>query len=136
MLRVPPLTWAQLTPYRVVPKGSSAARPTWRIALAFGLSNVIGLELRNDIVLGRGDAADLDLSPYQAEEKGVSRRHALLGLRATSLTLTDLGSTNGTWVNSLCLKLGQPHELSDNDSVRLGFLFFSVAIVQRPARVQ
>jgi len=45
------------------------------------------------LYIGRGAAADV-----QVRDAEVSRRHAMLEIRGDSATLTDLGSTNGTWV--------------------------------------
>jgi hypothetical protein len=53
------------------------------------------------IVLGRADMKsrflpDVDLTPYGALDRGVSREHATLQLDGDSLYVTDLDSTNGT----------------------------------------
>ncbi len=44
------------------------------------------------IYLGRGSSMDI-----QVRDAEVSRRHAMLEIRDEEATLTDLGSTNGTW---------------------------------------
>lgn len=44
------------------------------------------------IFIGRGSAMDIQL-----RDSEVSRRHAVLEIRDPEVTLTDLGSTNGTW---------------------------------------
>lgn len=44
--------------------------------------------------LGRGAGSDI-----QIRDAEVSRRHAMLEIRGEKATLTDLGSTNGTWVD-------------------------------------
>ncbi len=49
---------------------------------------------RSEISIGRGDDNDLVLN-----ERGVSGRHARLVIRGQGLSLEDLGSTNGTYVN-------------------------------------
>jgi predicted Zn finger-like uncharacterized protein len=46
------------------------------------------------IYLGRGAGSDV-----QVRDAEVSRRHAMLEIRGDRATLTDLGSTNGTWVD-------------------------------------
>ena len=48
---------------------------------------------RPRIYLGRGSGMDV-----QVRDAEVSRRHAMLEIRDEEGTLTDLGSTNGTWV--------------------------------------
>jgi DNA-binding winged helix-turn-helix (wHTH) protein len=70
-------------------------------------------------ILGRGvdeaeDVIDID-SPT------VSRRHARISI-GESVTLEDLGSKNGTWLEGE--RLTGPHVLSDGDVVRLGSLTF------------
>jgi predicted Zn finger-like uncharacterized protein len=48
------------------------------------------------IVMGRGVNCDLQL-----QDSEVSRRHAMLEIKGESATLTDLGSTNGTFVDGV-----------------------------------
>jgi len=51
----------------------------------------------------------------------VSRDHAEVALAADgTVTVTDRGSLNGTYVNGTRLEAGRPHRLSDGDQVRLG----------------
>jgi len=51
----------------------------------------------------------------------VSRDHAELALAADgTVTVTDRGSLNGTFVNGARLEAGRPHPLSDGDQLRLG----------------
>ncbi len=48
---------------------------------------------RPRVFIGRGAGSDV-----QVRDAEVSRRHAMLEIRGEKATLTDLGSTNGTWV--------------------------------------
>jgi hypothetical protein len=78
-------------------------------------------------VLGRVDTIslqqpDLDLSPYGALEKGVSRIHAAINRSEDTLTLIDMGSANGTHLNGQLLVPEQPRVLRDGDEIRLGKL--------------
>lgn len=78
-------------------------------------------------VLGRNDssgsvAPDIDLTPYGALEKGVSRTHAAIERSEDTLTLLDLGSSNGTFLNGQKLIPDQPRVLRDGDEIRLGKL--------------
>jgi hypothetical protein len=78
-------------------------------------------------ILGRinpGSAAnpDFDLTPYEAQEKGVSRRHAMLIREPDGLFICDLGSLNGTYVNGQRIAPQQPCPLQDGDEVRLARL--------------
>jgi len=65
---------------------------------------VIDLREKEEYTLGRstGDRkpqTELDLSPYNAHDLGVSRRHAVLRIRENDVILKDIGSSNGTSVN-------------------------------------
>jgi pSer/pThr/pTyr-binding forkhead associated (FHA) protein len=48
----------------------------------------------------------------------VSRRHAKVSIDDEQLSIEDLGSTNGTFVNGE--RIDQPRRLSDGDEVRIG----------------
>ena len=65
-----------------------------------------------ELLVGR--SADLDLV---LSEEMVSRKHAKLSIQNSSMILTDLGSTNGTYVNGEKIRR---HELSIGDRVLLG----------------
>ncbi|MBZ0301389.1 MAG: FHA domain-containing protein [Anaerolineae bacterium] len=91
------------------------------------VSEPIMLEPANQIILGRKDMTstnepDLDLTPYDALDKGVSRIHAAIRRSEDNLTLVDLGSANGTHLNGQRLVPDQPRLLRDGDEVRLGRL--------------
>lgn len=92
-------------------------------------SSVVTVEPNQELYIGRGDSRspqqpDLDLSPYGAAEQGVSRRHAVIRRGEDTLTLVDLDSTNGTYLNGQRLLPNQPRVLRDGDEVRLGRLAF------------
>ncbi|MGZ3406549.1 MAG: FHA domain-containing protein [Polyangia bacterium] len=53
-----------------------------------------------------------------ADDPTVSTRHAELALRGGAFVVTDLGSTNGTFVNSQ--RIAQPTRLGDGDLLRFG----------------
>jgi pSer/pThr/pTyr-binding forkhead associated (FHA) protein len=48
----------------------------------------------------------------------VSRRHAAIRLEGDAVTIEDLGSTNGTFVNGE--RIGAPRQLRDGDEVQIG----------------
>jgi len=81
----------------------------------------------DEMTLGRADPAStskpsLDLTPFGAQEKGVSRMHATIRRGDDTLTLIDLGSVNGTHLNGQRLIPNQPRVLRDGDEIRLGKL--------------
>lgn len=82
-------------------------------------------------ILGRADISstanpDLDLTPYGALEKGVSRVHAAIFQNEDTLTLVDMGSSNGTHLNGQRLIPDQPRILRDGDEIRLGKLILHI----------
>jgi hypothetical protein len=114
-----------------------AAKATWGTA-RFGQDAHIIIRIREvpepivilptkQTILGRIDSIssqrpDLDLSPYGALEKGVSRIHAAINRSEDTLTLIDMGSSNGTHLNGQRLAPEQPRVLRDGDEIRLGKL--------------
>ncbi|MEO0563110.1 MAG: FHA domain-containing protein [Chloroflexota bacterium] len=81
------------------------------------------------IVLGRIDVGersnlhsvnDVDLQPYNARDRGVSRRHAQIFQREGELYIEDIGSSNGTIVNDEPLPRGEARRLHDGDEIMLG----------------
>ncbi len=62
------------------------------------------------VFLGRGSAMDIQL-----RDSEVSRRHAALEVREAEVSITDLGATNGTWVEGervLQCRLGHQDEFT------------------------
>ena len=83
------------------------------------------------LILGRINAGnprrpDIDLTVYRAFELGVSCRHATIYRQDHGLVISDMGSTNGTIVNSYRLTPHQPYILRDGDEIRFGNLFTQV----------
>lgn len=82
-------------------------------------------------VLGRSDPKssylpDVDLGDFDALNKGISRRHAVLVHYQGHLNLVDLGSVNGTFINDERLRPDEPYVLGPGDRVRLGTLEISI----------
>jgi hypothetical protein len=71
----------------------------------------------------------IDLSPYAGREQGVSRLHAAIEIINTHVTITDLGSANGTFLNGQRLTAYTPRIVRDGDILRFGrlesYIFFS-----------
>lgn len=93
-----------------------------------GMSESFNLEDQQIILLGRADfrsggfQPDIDLSPYGAHERGVSRAHARLHVQAGKLYLTDLYSANGTFISREKVEAEKPHLLKNGDEFTLGAL--------------
>lgn len=83
------------------------------------------------LIIGRidpntGAKPEIDLHRFFAQEKGVSRVHAALRRVNENLTLTDLGSINGTHLNGQKLAANQARTIHDGDEVRIGKLVVHV----------
>jgi len=71
---------------------------------------------------------DLGIHPI---DRGVSTQHAVLRIRDSGLTVTDLGSTNGTSLNDSddFLANGEETPLSDGDRIHVG-AWTTITVVQ------
>ncbi|MGQ9851394.1 MAG: FHA domain-containing protein [Aggregatilineaceae bacterium] len=95
----------------------------------------ITFELHEECVVGRAHkdvTPDLDLSPFQAMERGVSRRHAKLTRQSGTVMVQDLQSANGTFLNGMRLLPYQPRVLRNNDELVLGRLALRVSFLPAP----
>lgn len=87
----------------------------------------VALESKPKLMIGRQDPAsnnfpDIDLTPYGAIDNGVSRVHACIQRSEDAITVIDLDSVNGTYLNGQRLIPNQPRVLQDGDEVRFGKL--------------
>jgi hypothetical protein len=72
--------------------------------------------------LGMVTPNEVDLTPYGAMDRGVSRIHAQLHLENNHLYITDLNSTNGTYVSGIRIEPNTPMALRKGDELLLGRL--------------
>jgi pSer/pThr/pTyr-binding forkhead associated (FHA) protein len=70
-------------------------------------------DLDGDLVLGRGDRAEIRL-----DDPFASSRHARIYEQGSIVVIEDLGSTNGTYLNEELLQTPRP--LHPGDRVRIG----------------
>lgn len=96
---------------------------------------ILPLADRNIFTLGRiakGQTIlpDVDLSPHDAYTAGVSRLHAVLKRDGKRITIKDLGSANGTYVNGRRLTPNTEFLLNHGDVVALGKFKFQVLFHQ------
>jgi hypothetical protein len=85
------------------------------------------VQIRHEVILGRvseqtESSTSINLTPYGADELGVSRRHARLLRDDQAVYLMDLRSTNGTRLNGEPLPLSVEKRLRDGDEITLGRL--------------
>jgi hypothetical protein len=86
------------------------------------------------LVFGRMDDTstfepDIDLTPFNAREKGVSRRHAVLGWVDGVLHIIDLRSVNGTYIGKNRVTEFNPLPIHDGDTLRFGTFFLRIKTV-------
>jgi hypothetical protein len=89
------------------------------------------LQISQQAILGRytADAAlqpRVDLTPYGAFEKGISRMHCTIRRVADGLTIEDLKSSNGTWLNGQRLPAYQSSAIRSGDCLKLGQLILEI----------
>jgi two-component system cell cycle response regulator len=73
--------------------------------------------MREQTVVGRSSKADI-----QIDQEAISRNHARFGITAGRVTLKDLGSTNGTYVNDEMI--ATELQLRNGDLVKIGRTIF------------
>ena len=96
---------------------------------------------KNEILIGRssqktGTIPDVDLSPYNAAESGVSRQHARLKFQDNTISIVDLGSVNHTYINGQRLHAHEVRVLRDGDEIRLGRLTMRVTFQHMVGRLK
>lgn len=86
-------------------------------------SNVRRVTVRHDIVIGRGADCNLRLSAPQ-----ISRRHCFLRVGRDGVSVTDLDSSNGTFVDGERLKSGVRQPLQNGSQLSLGPIRFLIQV--------
>ena len=88
------------------------------IVIAHPLREVLGsrVELveQDEVSLGRGPEAEV----FLGDVSSLSRLHAAIAWQVDEVTIRDLGSTNGTFVNDL--RIEEPVALRNGDRIQLG----------------
>lgn len=130
-------TGARSTTVLIQFEDNDETHPSWGNALSSEEQEIIlhladsqakiVLQLSERVILGRkaakmNAALDVDLSPYQAAENGVSRIHATLYRVRHTTFLMDLSSANGTFLNGQRLFPYKERLVRDGDEIRLGSL--------------
>jgi hypothetical protein len=85
----------------------------------------IPLPAGEEILIGREDPVsgvypDVDMTPHEGEEGGISRRHARLIVEGGNYFVEDLDSTNFTFVNKQKVAPKTRQAVKDGDEVRFG----------------
>jgi hypothetical protein len=98
----------------LLPSDIARRAPRLVVARATGHDPGMIYDLDGDLVLGRGDHAEIRL-----EDPFASSRHARIYEQAGTLVLEDLRSTNGTYLNEELLDT-TPRPLHPGDHLRIG----------------
>ena len=116
----------------IVRRGTGTIEPQIVLKLCIGntAAKPIVINMGSHAILGRTEhnssEVDINLAAYDAAQKGVSRRHASLGVINTGVIVCDLKSTNGTFLNGQRLLPGQRRVIKDGDQLMLGKLLLYV----------
>jgi hypothetical protein len=100
-----------------------------------GIGNIFWLTDKRKFIIGRttdgGDSpADIDLSNYNAFDQGVSRNHAAIRIKGDDIYVSDLGSLNGTSINSRKIAPFQDYRISHGDVISLGLFKLQLIITE------
>lgn len=117
------------------PAAGQPTPPAWRLRFELGSNPArsIDVDLDQEVILGanNGDGV-IDLSPFDAAEMGVSRRHLRLWPADDGLNVLDLDSTNGTLINGLAVRARTPCKIADGDQLTLGKLDLVLRVIRDP----
>jgi pSer/pThr/pTyr-binding forkhead associated (FHA) protein len=103
-----------------------------------GTHQIIKAPVSEKILVGRTDTTrgihpEIDLDPYRGQERGVSRRHAAIYARDNRITVEDLGSSNGTFLNGEQLSANKTYRLRHGDRLRFGHLELQTHFIVKPS---
>ncbi len=106
-----------------------------QVSLTFrDTGEVLRFPVMGEVIVGRRhedyvEQPDIDLTPFDGVEKGVSRRHLALVRQHDTIGIVDLGSANSTYLNGQRLLPSERRILRDGDELRLGRLVIRVSFV-------
>lgn len=100
----------------------------------------VSLTSTQEIIIGRTAqdsviTPDVDLINYDAQNLGVSRVHLTLKRQENNITISDMGSSNYTYLNGERVYPQEVRVLRDGDELRLGKLVMRVAFQRQLRRI-
>jgi hypothetical protein len=126
-----PAASARRRPEMLPPPASDALPPALNATIVHRRH---ALTLRGTVIhIGRADpdagsSPELDLTPFDGLERGVSRRHAAIQWAAGGFVIIDQHSNNGTWLDGVRLVPGYAYQLPPQATVRFGDLVVQLAV--------
>jgi predicted component of type VI protein secretion system len=96
-----------------------------QIVIVDGPNSGREFELSGATVVGRDQSAGLVIDDPEA-----SRRHASLSVSESGVTVEDLGSTNGTFVNGA--RISDARDVVGGDKLRIGTTVFELRVEEEP----
>ncbi|MGE5251743.1 MAG: FHA domain-containing protein [Bacteroidota bacterium] len=120
-------------PSEITRRPGTSRLDTWGTLHLLDTGQMLPLSDRNEFTLGRTSEGqpimpDIDLSPYHAYASGVSRLHAVIKRSSAGITVMDLGSSNGTYLNGKRLTPNTENVLHHGDVVAFGKLKMQVLL--------
>ena len=103
-----------------------------------GTPNIIKARVTDTMLIGRPDPKtnthpEIDVTPHGGHTMGVSRRHAMIRTANNRITIEDLGSANGTFINEHVLEKGKEYRVRDRDVIRIGHMRLQVHYIVKPS---
>lgn len=100
---------------------------SWGSLHLINSGHILPLGDKREFTLGRASEnqpimPDIDLTPYKAYANGVSRIHAVIKRKDNQVSVMDLDSSNGTYMNNERLKPNVETPIDNNDILSLGKL--------------
>jgi pSer/pThr/pTyr-binding forkhead associated (FHA) protein len=121
-----PLQTAEVPPAKL-PPGSQP-----KLVVIRGLKNNVEYPVyEGPNYIGRSDEnpVDIDLDDQEPQERSwISRQHALITFTNDELTVEDLNSANGTYVNRGRVAPGQKRGLAPDDVLQVGTIHLKVKV--------
>ncbi len=111
----------------------------WVIELRIiGTPDVLQVQLNESMMIGRGGKGsktlpDIDLDIYDGYQMGISRQHAVISALNSRVSIRDLNSSNGTYLNGGKMQAGYEYRLRHGDRLAFGQLEVQVSFVLTPS---
>lgn len=103
-----------------------------------GTPSVLQVQVKEQMIVGRSDQAkgtrpEIDLDPFNGYYLGVSRAHAMISALNSRVSIRDINSANGTFLNGGRLEPGHEYKLHHGDQISFGKLDVQVFFVVTPS---